>query len=431
MAQDWVRGLKAARIVRPVSSIAVRQRGIDTVGPAATEWAVDVGERMATHILDVLVDWPGDRSELEVESLRRAAETSTIDTLCVLVTGDVDTLARSREPLENIAFYVSHGFSLKEAVRNAHSGQAYMLQELIDRVGELVPEDERMDALRETTRLVQTSWTRHIDSLSAEYLRESERWRASLEGIRTQRIRRLVEGGSVDEARASSELGYDLARTHVGVVVWLDIDDVDTARLFNYAEFARELATATGSVHAPLVHRTASTYAEVWIGAPTKPVCEAFRDRTRPASLRIAAGRPAAGQAGFRETALQARSTYRLVRRAASLGPCVTYDEVELVALLSADLEGARSFVRRQLGPLAADDDRSAELRKTLAAWLDEGRSVGAAAKLLYMHRNSVAYRIKQALELLGDDIDPLEFRCALALAEALPDDSLGPPREA
>jgi DNA-binding PucR family transcriptional regulator len=104
-------------------------------------------------------------------------------------------------------------------------------------------------------------------------------------------------------------------------------------------------------------------------------------------------------------------------------GSVTRYPEIALAALATTDLEQARNFVQRRLGPLAAADNTSVRLRETLRAYLDEGASHGRAANRLSIHENTVRYRVRQAEDLLGRPVGPgdLDFRVALELAEASP----------
>jgi DNA-binding PucR family transcriptional regulator len=93
----------------------------------------------------------------------------------------------------------------------------------------------------------------------------------------------------------------------------------------------------------------------------------------------------------------------------------IRYDDVELVSLVSADLDRLARFVQRTLGPLTADDATSARLRETLLAWLAEGGNARRAAERLHAHKNTVLYRLQRAQLLLGRPLD--EDRGALELA--------------
>jgi DNA-binding PucR family transcriptional regulator len=99
------------------------------------------------------------------------------------------------------------------------------------------------------------------------------------------------------------------------------------------------------------------------------------------------------------------------------------YREVAVAALASADTEHAAAFVTRVLGPLAADDEDTARVASTLAVYLQENRSRARTAARLFVHPNTVSYRVNQAETILGRsiDVDTLELSVALALLPTLP----------
>jgi DNA-binding PucR family transcriptional regulator len=92
---------------------------------------------------------------------------------------------------------------------------------------------------------------------------------------------------------------------------------------------------------------------------------------------------------------------------------------VALASLASADLDEARAFVLRELGPLATADDESSRIAATLRVYYEEGASLERAAKRLGVHKNTVNNRVRRARELLGERLDqrPVEVQVALRLA--------------
>ena len=93
-----------------------------------------------------------------------------------------------------------------------------------------------------------------------------------------------------------------------------------------------------------------------------------------------------------------------------------------LRALLTADLDDAREFVDRELGPLSADDDASARLRATLTVYIEEGFSAARTGRRLGIHTNTVNYRVRRCAELRGRPVRErrVELEAALLLREAL-----------
>jgi DNA-binding PucR family transcriptional regulator len=95
------------------------------------------------------------------------------------------------------------------------------------------------------------------------------------------------------------------------------------------------------------------------------------------------------------------------------------FDEVGAVALLCADPEGARAWVRRVLGALADPEPATARLRETLQVFLATGGSLATTARRLQVHRNTVKYRVGRAYEVRGrplgsSDHDRLDVELAL-----------------
>lgn len=73
---------------------------------------------------------------------------------------------------------------------------------------------------------------------------------------------------------------------------------------------------------------------------------------------------------------------------------------------------------RRLLLPLARGDEaRGGKLAATLLAYYANGASVSKAAEQLFLHRNSVRYRLDHVRALLGFDIDHPQIAAAILAA--------------
>ena len=153
-----------------------------------------------------------------------------------------------------------------------------------------------------------------------------------------------------------------------------------------------------------------------------QPVLESDRARVR---LTIGISAPAAGVAALAGALHEAESARRLAELRAS-GPApavvsvVTSDEVASHELLMASVPGAvlRSFRERLLGPLLAYDERHrAELLPTLREFLACSGSWNACATKMYVHVNTVRYRIRRIEELTGRDLSALDDQVDFFLA--------------
>jgi hypothetical protein len=156
-----------------------------------------------------------------------------------------------------------------------------------------------------------------------------------------------------------------------------------------------------------------------------QPVLESDRSRIR---LTVGVSAPAEGVAALAGALHEAQSACRLAAiRAPAAGPApsavvsvVTSDEVASHELLLASVPGSvlRSFRERLLGPLLAYDERHrAELLPTLREFLACSGSWNACAATMYVHVNTVRYRIRRIEELTGRDLSRLDDQVDFFLA--------------
>jgi DNA-binding PucR family transcriptional regulator len=154
-------------------------------------------------------------------------------------------------------------------------------------------------------------------------------------------------------------------------------------------------------------------------------VLEPDRSRIR---LTVGVSAPAEGVAALVGALHEAQSAGRLAAvRAPAAGPApsavvsvVTSDEVASHELLLASVPGSvlRSFRERLLGPLLAYDERHrAELLPTLREFLACSGSWNACAATMYVHVNTVRYRIRRIEELTGRDLSRLDDQVDFFLA--------------
>jgi hypothetical protein len=154
-----------------------------------------------------------------------------------------------------------------------------------------------------------------------------------------------------------------------------------------------------------------------------QPVLESDRSRIR---LTVGVSAPAEGVAALVGALHEAQSACRLAAiQAPAAGPppavsVVTSDEVASHELLLASVPGSvlRSFRERLLGPLLAYDERHrAELLPTLREFLACSGSWNACAANMYVHVNTVRYRIRRIEELTGRDLSCLDDQVDFFLA--------------
>jgi DNA-binding PucR family transcriptional regulator len=329
-----------------------------------------------------------------------------------------DALALARETARA-------GAGLRVITRGLRVGHRNFL-ELWDQ--QLVAQGLPADVLSEAVARSRDMTFRWIDilgeRLTDEYEAERERLVRSGEAQRARAVATLLAGEAADPRALSRVLRYELGRTHVGLVLWVDADHAggDAARRMERA--AQEIARSLGGRTALTLSSTA-TVTWAWIGASRAPELDLLPG-LRTDGVSVAVGEPADGADGFRTTHQDAIDAQRVARgRARRAGAIVQYGNVELAAMLVGDLERARRFVHRHLGALAQDDEETARLRATLRVYLDEQGSRQATAERLGVHSNTVGNRVNRCQDLLGRTFGGrlLELHAALVIAQ-----TLGPP---
>jgi DNA-binding PucR family transcriptional regulator len=154
-----------------------------------------------------------------------------------------------------------------------------------------------------------------------------------------------------------------------------------------------------------------------------RPVVEADRSRVR---LTVGVSAPAGSVTALPGALHEAGSARRLaaLRLAGPGGTAavsvVTSDEVASHELLLATVPASvlRTFRERLLGPLLAyDDHHRAELLPTLREFLACSGSWNTCAAKMYVHVNTVRYRIRRIEELTGRDLSCLDDQVDFFLA--------------
>ncbi len=396
--------------------------------PSATELAA-----RASEISAAVNDFTSERlpellaSAEALEVNRASTEASIRDFAEVLLAGaDPGEAARLASPTLAYALDgAQHAIPLATLMRSYRLGHAATAQHFTS-----ILESHARDAeeLILATELSSEWMFAYVDAalclVEEAYTAERDRWLRSAAASQAETIGTILAGAPIDTEVASRRLRHDVRRVHVAAIAWLDSHEEgrNTQALLESA--IRDIAAAIGD-QKPLVHPLGILSAAAWIGShsevPPKVLDELrFRTVTAP-GVRIAVGEPARGIAGFRSShveSLEAQRVARLTGRPA--GSVTRYHSVSLRALATVDADQAATFVRRELGKLGAADEATRRLAATLRTYLEENGSRGRTAKRLHVHENTVAYRIRQAEELLGRPVDKrtLELRAALALVE-------------
>jgi hypothetical protein len=120
------------------------------------------------------------------------------------------------------------------------------------------------------------------------------------------------------------------------------------------------------------------------------------------ADLQVAVGAPCEGLAGAGRSCREAIATLEVARARASgeHGAVTLYDQVLVDILVLRSDDASARLIEVFHRPLAG----SAHLTETIDSYFEHGMSIRETARALYLHPNSVAYRLSRILELTGFD---------------------------
>ena len=92
----------------------------------------------------------------------------------------------------------------------------------------------------------------------------------------------------------------------------------------------------------------------------------------------------------------------RLCLAASRTPSVVEFADVELLCLLAHDDDMVKRMVVQEIGPLLGADKNLAAVRETALVYLSHRQNVEVSAERLFVHKNTVRYRLSRAEALLG-----------------------------
>ncbi|RDH78754.1 PucR family transcriptional regulator [Mycolicibacterium moriokaense] len=405
--------------------------------PAAAELAERAGEIAAAvnvYTEERLPDLLSSAEALEVN--RASTEASVRDFAEVLLAG-ADPADATRLGVPTLAYAqdgAQHGVPLTTLMRSYRLAHAATSRHFNTIIG---AHARTPDELNMATELGSDWMFAYVDAalclVEEVYTTERDRWLRSAAASQAETLGTILAGAPIDIEVASRRLRHEMQRVHVAAIAWLDQHEEGRNTQTVLEAAIRDIAAAVGNQR-PLLHPLGILSVAAWISShsdvPSK-VLDELRFRTaRAPGVRVAIGEPARGITGFRDSHLEALEAQRIAKLASRPAGSVTrYNSIALRAISTRDIEQSRVFVRRELGRLASDDETTRRLAATLRTYLEENCSRGRTAKRLHVHENTVAYRIRQAEELLDRSLETrgIELRVALSLADVV----LGPTAEA
>ncbi len=245
----------------------------------------------------------------------------------------------------------------------------------------------------------------------------------------------LDNSGAAESAEAlinrGRHLGYDLQRTYLALAIAADGPELVGRRSDALIErVAREVSEyltnrrAIGLV-APRRQAVALFFASEANGdlSSVQRFAEELRDYLAgplAVSVSIGLGRYHPGIAGLRAAYREAEQACQIGREFFGPGQVTAFADLGVYRLLYAFRQSSEltQFCEETLAPLTDYDAKNGmALVETLEVFFRCDASLREAADALYLHRNSLAYRLRRISEITGLDLDNLEDRFRLQLA--------------
>ena len=409
---------------------ASQQSFLTLVADDLTGRLPEIVREMRDHLADNIGELNADPQLVE---MLQASIEGNVSTICHILANDIalENLQPTTAAVEYAARLAQRGVPISALSRAYYLGQSMFLRLGID-VVEGLPVDEG-DRIR-LVRAVAETVHRYIDWIliyvSQVYETERQRWWSGRASAHASAIMKVLRGD--DEGQALfADAAYVVDQVHHAAIVWSEGPASELAQQ-HIDRVLSHLAARMSSARPPLMMATDPKTAWVWIGGLNSWPARAEIDTILASapSVRFALGEAGAGATGFRLSHEQARSAQAIAltspqHRNARI---VSYTDPGISLLsLFAGIRSTRPWVVRTLGQFAEDNEQSASMRQTLAAYFASGENVTRTAEQLHLHRNTVRHRIQLFEDSEVGATDPIEIALAIRLYDAFPDSDPGP----
>ncbi|MDO9410211.1 CdaR family transcriptional regulator [Patulibacter sp.] len=383
----------------------------------AVEWLARL-DRLADGMFDHLqARIPVLDAHAELRGLTRASCSSNVETILSMLGNGIPSSATVAPvtALEHARAMATVGAEVDDTLRFYRLGHGWFLDHWTRALDERVEDREALLAALGGSAAFALEYIDVVSTrVSAEHLAERERRQRRAVVLRGDLVRALMDGEAVDVAAAERGLGHRFAGPQTAFVCWSTREGPELERV------AAAVAEALGPGR-PLLVLESPRVLGGWVAADGTFEQDALDAAVRDAGphVAVAVGASHPGLDGFVRSRREADRARRVAGVLGDRRAVVGFADVALLDLLTADLSGARAFVRDELGDLARDDEATAAVRRTVLAVVAPRGGAMAAARELDLHRNTVLQRIHRAETLRGASIEerPRELFLALTLA--------------
>lgn len=122
----------------------------------------------------------------------------------------------------------------------------------------------------------------------------------------------------------------------------------------------------------------------------------------------------------IKRSVTEAKKAHKVIRKGNDKSSLRYYDEIGIYRVFFElpDDEVLHNLLSETLGVLMEyDKENAGDLLHTLEVFLEQNCNIAAATEALFVHRNTVKYRIRRSEEILGRDLKDVTVQFNLRLA--------------
>ncbi|GAB3618266.1 hypothetical protein GCM10027416_28230 [Okibacterium endophyticum] len=419
---EWIRSLGPGNEVwsaqeladNTVADRALVARAVEILGTDAAGWAVQTVHRAEARI-QARKAGDGPPVSAPIGRDRQAGEEAILHLLIALATDSRAELYADVSPgIVNIFRAESrHGVPIDRVLNRIWGVHSLVRDEVLARLRHIVDEEQRGQVLDDVSMAMLDHTNCFVRQLVAAYDDEERATRVRRPEVQLRVLTAVAEGAQ-PPARDGSFVEGSWDGGHLFAVGWADRDEHiidDEGDLARYARASAERLSADSFL---TLERNGQIL--LWWNFVREMPSNVISSLPQPPSwLRLAVGPLGKGLAGFRASWRGAHLTAQVGRQATERTTW-HYDDVGHLALLLENRSSAAWFVQNELGPLAQPGARARDIRDTVRLFLLNGNSRVAAANALHIAPTTVAYRVRQAYEMLGRPVGERTQQILLAL---------------
>jgi carbohydrate diacid regulator len=232
----------------------------------------------------------------------------------------------------------------------------------------------------------------------------------------------------------AQRLGVDLQKPRIAMIVELDSGQLGVSSAMSELQQLQSLLMETDaddlmaivSLTEMVVLKPAFIHGQCWEPLEHKRRMDKLYCRIQqgsPLKVRLALGNFFPGEGGVQRSYLTAKTTMKVGKQRMPDVQCYCYQDMELPVLLDS-LRGSWQAIElvRPLRRLKAMDGNGV-FRKTLHMWFSHNLQVAVTANALYIHKNTLEYRLRRISELTGLNLASFDDRFLLYVAVQLDDE--------